>query len=259
MDMKWLHLFQANLRKEFIELKRYLPNTIAMLVTFYLIFLGMFAGIQVIGDPGSQDLHTQYAIVNYVFWFLAFMVVNNIGYEVINEGMRGTLEQLSMSPLGIWRIVTARLIASTLLNFITVSCLPYAATLTTNRSLTVDFLTIVSILMLTFASMCCRGLMMRSISIIVKQVPAFLQILRFILAGLPFVSLGKVPWLAYFPFVKGVDLVRRAMIDGVSIGQMGMGDISLLGLNAIIYFSLGLAFFLYCERYAIRKGLLSHY
>src|SRR5690625_3861437 len=121
MDMKWLHLFQANLRKEFIELKRYLPNTIAMLVTFYLIFLGMFAGIQVIGDPGSQDLHTQYAIVNDVFWFLAFMVVNNIGYEVINEGMRGTLEQLSMSPLGIWRIMTARLIASTLLNFIMVS------------------------------------------------------------------------------------------------------------------------------------------
>ena len=257
--MKWLHLFQANLRKEFIELKRYLPNTIAMLVTFYLIFLGMFAGIQVIGDPGSQDLHTQYAIVNYVFWFLAFMVVNNIGYEVINEGMRGTLEQLSMSPLGIWRIMTARLIASTLLNFIMVSGLLYAAMLTTNQWLTIDLLTIMPILILTLISMFGLGLMIAGISIIVKQVQAFLQILQFILAGLTFVSLGKVPWLAYFPFVKGVDLVRRAMIDGVSIGQMGMGDISLLGLNAIIYFSLGLAFFLYCERYAIRKGLLSHY
>src|SRR5690625_367655 len=133
MDMKWIHLFQANLRKEYIELKRYLPNTIAMLVTFYLIFLGMFAGILVIADPGSQDLHIQYAIVNYVFWFLAFMVVNNIGYEVINEGMRGTLEQLSMSPLGIWRIMTARIIASRLLNFLMGCGLRYDATCTSGR------------------------------------------------------------------------------------------------------------------------------
>lgn len=257
--MNWINLFNANLRKEFIELKRYLPNTIAMLATFYLIFLGMFAGIQVIGDPGSQDIHTQYAIVNYVFWFLAFMVVNNIGYEVINEGMRGTLEQLSMSPMGIWRIMTARLVASTLLNFIMVSGLLYAAMLTTGQWLTIDLKTILPILILTLISMFGLGLMIAGISIIVKQVQSFLQILQFILAALTFASLAKVPWLAYFPFVKGVDLVRHAMIDGVSISQMRWEDFSLLGLNALIYFTLGLAFFLYCERVAIRKGLLSHY
>src|SRR5690625_2133432 len=180
MDMKWLHLFQANLRKEFIELKRYLPNTIAMLVTFYLIFLGMFAGIQVIGDPGSQDLHTQYAIVNYVFWFLAFMVVNNIGYEVINEGMRGTLEQLSMSPLGIWRIMTARLIASTLLNFIMVSGLRYAAMLKTGQWLTFDWFTFLRFRVLRLICMFGLGLMMAGISIILKQMRAFLQISQLI-------------------------------------------------------------------------------
>lgn len=40
--MKWLHLFNANFRKEYIELKRYLPNTIALVVTFYIIFLAAF-------------------------------------------------------------------------------------------------------------------------------------------------------------------------------------------------------------------------
>src|SRR5690625_827115 len=69
--MHWVHLIKANFRKEYIELIRYLPNTIAMLVTFYAIFLGMFFGIQVVGDPSMQDTNIQYVIVNYVFWFLA--------------------------------------------------------------------------------------------------------------------------------------------------------------------------------------------
>lgn len=111
----WLNLLKANTRKEYIELKRYLPNTIAMIFTFYIIFLGMFAGIQLIGDPSAQDINTQYAIVNYIFWFLAMMVMNNIGWEITNEAMRGTLEQLCMSPMGIWRIMVTRLISSTVL------------------------------------------------------------------------------------------------------------------------------------------------
>src|SRR5690625_7053873 len=99
--------------------------------------------------------------------------------------------------------MTARLIASTLLTFSMVSGLLYAAMLTTNQWLTIDLLTIMPILILTLISMFGLGLMIAGISIIVKQVQAFLQILQFILAGLTFVSLGKVPWLAYFPFVKG--------------------------------------------------------
>src|SRR5690625_6064875 len=79
--VRWLNLLKANTRKEYIELKRYLPNTLAMLFTFYFIFLGMFLGIQVIGDPGSQDVNTQYVIVNYIFWFMAFMIINSIGWE----------------------------------------------------------------------------------------------------------------------------------------------------------------------------------
>ena len=93
--MSWINLLKVNIRKEYIELKRYLPNTLATVVTFYVIFLGIFLGIQVIGDPASQDINTQYAIVNYIFWFLALSVVSEVGWQVTNEAMRGTLEQLS--------------------------------------------------------------------------------------------------------------------------------------------------------------------
>lgn len=257
--MRWLNLLKANTRKEYIELKRYLPNTIAMLLTFYIIFLGMFAGIQLIGDPSTQDINTQYTIVNYILWFLGMMVINQIGYEVVNEAMRGTLEQLSMSPMGIWRIMTTRLIASTILNFIIIIVLLYLSMLTTGEWLNVDVLTILPILILTLISMFGVGFMIAGMSIVLKQVQSFLQILQFIIAGLTFVPLSAAPMLAYFPFVKGVDMIRDVMIHDMTWRQLGLESFIILGFNAVFYFVIGLCVFFVCERTAMRKGLLAHY
>ncbi|SES65271.1 ABC-2 type transport system permease protein [Oceanobacillus limi] len=257
--MQWFNLFNANIRKEYIELKRYLPNTLAMLFTFYFVFLGMFFGIQVIGDPSVQDINTQYAIVNYVFWFLTIMVIQDIGWQVINEGMRDTLEQLSMSPMGIWKIMTTRLLATTLLNFIIVVFLLFLSMLTTGQWLNIDVGTLLPILLLTLISMFGIGFIIAGISIVLKQVQAFLQILQFILAGLTFVPLTVAPFLAFFPFVKGVDLVRSVMIDGVTLSQIQATDWAILSVNAVVYFVLGLFIFLYCERFAMKRGLLAHY
>lgn len=257
--MGWLNLFKANFKKEYIELKRYLPNTLAMIFTFYFIFLGMFAGIQIIGDPSVQDVNTQHVIVNYIVWFLALMVMQDIGWQVTNEAMRGTLEQLCMSPMGLWRIMTARLVATTSINFLIVIVLLYISMLTSGQWLNIDVLTILPILILMLISMFGVGLMIAGISIILKQIQSFLQILQFIIAGLTFVPLSVAPFLAYFPFVKGVDLIRFVMIDGATLGQISGGDFLILTFNAVFYFIVGLICFKYCERVAMNKGLLAHY
>lgn len=257
--MRWFNLLKANTRKEYLELKRYMPNTIAMIITFYAIFLGMFAGIQLIGDPSSQDINTQFAIVNYIFWFLAMAVMQDVGWQITNEAMRGTLEQLCMSPMGLWKILSARLVASTLLNFIIIFILLYVTMLTSGQWLNVDVITIFPILILTLISMFGVGFMIAGISIIWKQVQSFLQILQFILGALTFIPLSVAPFLVYFPFVKGVDLVRSVMIDGMTLSQISLGDFMILGVNAIFYFFLGLVIFQMCERVAMNKGLLAHY
>ncbi|WP_317843086.1 ABC transporter permease [Ornithinibacillus gellani] len=257
--VRWLNLLKANLRKEYIELKRYMPNTIAMVITFFCIFLGMFAGIQLVGDPGSQDVNTQYVIVNYIFWFLAMMVMNSIGWEITNEAMRGTLEQLCMTPMGLWKVMITRLISTTAIYFFIIVGLLYVSMAVTGQWLNIDVIAILPILLLTLISMFGAGFMIAGISIILKQVQAFLQILQFILAGLTFVPLTVAPALAFLPFVKGVDLVRNIMIQGVTLSEITMGDFFILGFNAVFYFVIGLGFFLVCERIAMRKGLLAHY
>lgn len=257
--MKWLNLLKANIRKEYLEMRRYLPNTIAVLITFYVIFLGMFTGIQVIGDPGAADMNTQYTIVNYIFWFMAMMVVNEIGYGMTEEAMRGTLEQLSMSPMGVWRIITSRLIAHMSLHFVLIIVLLYASMFTAGQWLNLDVGTIFPILVLTLISMCGLGFIIAGMSIVLKQVQAFLQILQFLLVGLTFVPLSVAPFLAFLPFVKGVDLVRDVMIEGTTLTQISIGDYAILVVNAVVYFAVGLGFFLFCERVAMRKGLLGQY
>ena len=163
--MYWANLLKANVRKEYIELKRYLPNTIAMVFTFYFIFLGMFTGIQLIGDPNMQEANIQYAIVNYIFWFLAMMVMNSVGWTITNEAMRGTLEQLYMSPMGVWRILATRLIATTVIYFFIIVGLLYLSMATTGQWLNIDVISIMPILILTLISMFGVGFMIAGISI----------------------------------------------------------------------------------------------
>lgn len=43
--MQTIRLFQANFRKQLIEMKRYAPNAIAQFMTIYIIFIGMFYGL----------------------------------------------------------------------------------------------------------------------------------------------------------------------------------------------------------------------
>src|SRR5699024_9280195 len=188
--MHWFNLLKANTRKEYLELKRYWPNTLAMILTFYIIFLGMFFGIQLIGDPSAQDVNTQYAIVNYIFWFLAMLTMQSVGFEVTNEAMRGTLEQLSMSPMGMWRIMLTRLVSTTLIYFVILVGLLYLSMLTSGQWLNVDIITIMPILILTLISMFGAGFMIAGISIVLKQVQSFLQILQFIFAALTFIRLS---------------------------------------------------------------------
>lgn len=252
-------MFKANMRKEFLELRRYLPNTIAVIITFYIIFLGLFLGIKVIGDSGTEDYNVQYMIVSYIFWFMATMVLQHIGGQITSEAMRGTLEQLYMSPLGVWRIMAARLISSLIMYFIIISILLYFTMLTTNQWLNIDVFSLFPIMFLTFISMCGVGYMIAGISIIWKQIGAFLQIIQFIIAGLAVVPLTASPILSYLPFVKGIDLIRNIMINGITWNNIALNDYISLTLNAMCYLLIGLLIFKVCERIAISRALLSHY
>lgn len=257
--MRWLHLFNANFRKEFIELKRYLPNTFALVVTFYIIFLAAFFGIKFIGDPANFEMNVQYSIVSVAFWSLTMMTINFIGYAVITEATRGTLEQIYMSPLGVWKIMLTRIISQFGLQSVIMILLLLAAMLTSGQWLSLNPMTTIPIIIVTLISMLGISFMIAGLAIIVKQIQAFLQIFQFVLMGLVFVPLTTAPFLAFAPFVKGVDMVRTVMMENLTLTDLPLSDYGVLILNSLVYLILGLVVFQRCERIAMRKGLLGQY
>ncbi|WP_449603699.1 ABC transporter permease [Paenibacillus sp. Marseille-Q9583] len=257
--MKWLHLFNANFRKEYIEMKRYLPNTIALVVTFYIIFLAAFFGIMFIGDPASFDTNVQYSIVSVVFWSLTMMTMNFIGYSVITEATRGTLEQLYMSPMGVWKIMLTRIVSQLGLQSVIMILLLFGAMLTSGQWLSLNPMTTIPIIIVTMISMVGVSFMIAGLAIIVKQIQAFLQIFQFVLMGLVFVPITVAPFLAFAPFVKGVNMVRTVMLENLTLRDLSLSDYGVLILNSLVYLILGLVVFDRCEKIAMKKGLLGQY
>ncbi|WP_280770849.1 ABC transporter permease [Salipaludibacillus daqingensis] len=257
--MRWLNLLKANFRKEYIEMKRYFPNTLALLVTFYIIFLAAFFGIVFIGDPASFEANVQYSIVSVVFWSLTMLTMNFIGFSVVTEAMRGTLEQLYMSPMGVWKIMLTRIIGQFALQSILMIILLFAAMGTSGQWLNLNPMTTIPIILITMVSMVGVSFMIAGLAIIVKQIQAFLQIFQFVLMGLVFIPLSVAPILAFAPFVKGVNLVRTVMIENLTLSEIAFSDVTILLLNSFIYFILGLIVFHRCEKIAMKKGLLGQY
>lgn len=257
--MKWLHLLSANFRKEYIELKRYLPNTIALVFTFYIIFLAAFFGIMFIGDPASFDANVQYSIVSVAFWSLTMMTMNFIGYSVITEATRGTLEQIYMSPMGVWKIMLTRIMGQFGLQSVIMVILLFAAMLTSGQWLNLNPMTTIPIIIITMISMVGVSFMIAGLAVIVKQIQAFLQIFQFVLMGLVFVPLTAAPFLAFAPFVKGVNMVRMVMMEDLTLTQLPLADYAALILNSLVYLIAGLVVFHRCEKTAMKKGLLGQY
>lgn len=257
--MQTFHLFQANFRKQLIEMKRYAPNTIALFLTVYIIFIGMFFGIQLIGNPETQAVTVQYTIVSYIFWYLAMMIVNGMGYEIVSETMRGTFEQLGMSPSGIWKILTTRLLAESLLHSVIVIVLFYLSMLTSGEWLNVDLISIIPVFILTCISMYGLAFMIAGLTVIFKQIQAFLQIFQFALAGLTFINSTANIYHILLPFTKGLQMIRAIMIEGAHLVDFSTQDFAVLIVNALLYIGVGLTIYLSCERYARQKGLLGQY
>jgi ABC-type Fe3+/spermidine/putrescine transport system ATPase subunit len=163
-------------------------------------------------------------------------------WEITLEATRGTLEQLYMSPLGAWRILLARMIGTVLVNLLIIVLMVTLAMLTARQWLNLDLVTLLPVLLLTITGMLGVGFMVVGLALVYKQVESLLQIVQFVFLALVAVPLSAAPWLEFAPVVKGADMVRAVMVEGVSLGGFGLFDWFSLTGSAVVYFALGVGF-----------------
>lgn len=249
----------ANARKVTLEMWRYLPNTLSLLVTFYAIFLTLFLGLQVVGDPAGGAENVRYLIVANAFWFLMLIGINSMGFEISSEATRGTLEQLYLAPVPAPLILAARMGATLGINLALMCGMVVVAMLTAGTSLHLNVPLLATLLLPTLTAVMGLGFAVAGLALVFKQVQSLLQVTQFVFLGLAFVPLSAAPYLELAPVVKGVDLVRAVTVHGAGFADVGVADWASLLANAVVYLALGLWAYRAAEGRARRRGLLGHY
>ncbi|MFP8955904.1 ABC transporter [Natrialbaceae archaeon A-CW3] len=254
-----LGLTRAVFEKQLILLRRYWINTLMMLVGFYLFFAVIFFGGQAaVGDgiDGTLD-----GLVVGFFLFLAVTAAYfDVAGNVMREAQWGTLEQLFMSPFGIGRVLLAKTLFNVLFSTGIALVLLAVMLVTTDRSLTIDPLTIVPILMVTILPAVGLGFLFAGLSLLYKRIENVQQLLQFGFIGL-IAAPGAVDSeiLLVVPFSLGSDILGRAMIDGYRLWEFEAVTLTALVLNALVYLVVGYLLFHLLVRRARRLGVMGHY
>lgn len=255
----FLNVVGANVRKVVIEMLRYLPNTLSLLVTFYAVFLFVMLGVNFLGDPTTAADNTRYAIVANTFWLLLLLGVNSMGWEITTEATRGTLEQLYMSPTPAWLILLARMIGTLIVNLLLMVVLLFASMLTAQQWLNLDVAALLLIMPPTLLGVIGLGFVMAGLAIVYKQIDSILQVVQFVYLAMVYVPLTALPLLELAPSVKGIDMLRQVLSFGLPIGSFALRDWASLLASGVLYFVFGVLVFKLCERRAIDRGLLGQY
>ncbi|ELY27754.1 hypothetical protein C500_13936 [Natrialba magadii ATCC 43099] len=252
-------LVAAVVEKQLVLLKRYWFNTLSMLLGMYAMFALVFFGGQ---SLGGADVESALDIV--VIGFFLFLAASAAYFDVANSVMReaqwGTLEQLYLSPYGIDRVLCVKAVFNVVLSSVLAIAFLGLMLLTTSRTLSVDLLTIVPLLVVTILPAIGIGYVVAGLSLLYKRIENVQQLLQFGFAGL-IAAPGAVqgPVLALLPVSPGSDLITIAMTEGTRLWEFPPAEIVVLVVNSVAYLAVGYVVF---SRFVDRtrdRGVMGHY
>lgn len=258
--MKTAVLYEAWLRRTFIEFRRYLFDTISGLVTIYGFFLIIFLGAQMFGGSAPGFGHTlSGVVVSYALWALTIFSLSTLTFDLTQEAQLGTLEQLGMSPFGLPHVLVARIFTGLVIQIGMMSVLLVMMMATTGRWLNIDVISILPLLLVALLGVIGFGFVLAGLAIVFKRIQQSLQIFQVLVIFFVAVPADEVPLAKLLPLAWGATLLRRVMVDDVSIFAMRVPDLVLLTVVSVAYFALGIAVFKLFESAARQRGLLGHY
>jgi ABC-2 type transport system permease protein len=253
-------LLQAFFKKEFILFRRYFLNSMGGIITLYVIFLlviGGFQGIRALTGVGGDTVEG--LVVGYVLWLFMLSTYQNVSHTLRVEAQEGTLEQLYMSSHSLGWVMGAKVAAGFFTNLIVVAILLIAALLTTGVTLNVDLLSLLPLLIGTLLGSVGIGFAIGGVTLILKSIESYTQMVQFLLIALVAAPAGKVLWMRLLPCSYGAALIARVMVGGQSLLQIGLGNVVAMFLVGMAHLGLGYGIYKVCERQAMIHGTLGHY
>ncbi len=259
MPSVWI-LTKGLMKKEIIEFKRYLFNTIGGILTVYVIFLLLFSGYKGVSGMNIDTGDTlENLVVGFVLWNFLMFSYQDVKNTITEENKRGTLEQLYMSAYPFTLLIIIKSVISMFFNFIFTGIILILTMATTKVFLNIDIISLIPLLILTGLSILGIGLMLGGLSLIFKKVGSYMQIVQFLIVGLVAVPVNRFPILRLLPGSLGASMIRRITIYGENILDFSSFEMLKLTGVGILYLTLGCIIYKICESKVMEKGILGHF
>lgn len=257
-DGSTLTLLKAIVYKQFILLVRYPVNTLSQLLSIYLIFgVIFFGGSAVAGQALTDSLEG--IIVGFFLFTTVIVAYSGLSWSVTREAQWGTLEQLFMSPYGFGRVMWLKMCVDVAFSFLWGGVMLGLMLLTTGRSLTVDPLTVLPLLVLTIASAVGIGFVFAGLAVLYKRIENAFQLVQYGFIALIAAPVGQYPLLQFLPVTQGSHLLQTAMREGTPLWALPAGELGVLVGTAVVYCLAGYLVFGRAVDRARRLGVMGQY
>ncbi|WP_238709550.1 ABC transporter permease [Natronorubrum halophilum] len=237
---------------------RYPVNTFSNLLLTYLFFLLIFFGGQAIAGPALTE-SLDGIIVGFFLWTMSSLSFGYLAYSVSAEAQWGTLEQLYMTPFGIRTIMVVKAVVGTTINFGWGVVMLLLMLVTSDQTLQIDIVTVLSLGVLTLASALGIGFLFAGLALLYKRIEDLLSLVNFLIVGFIAVPVGSYSLLKALPLAQGSYLLRQTMEDGILVWELPAVELLILVATAVAYVGVGYYVFWWSQRRARRKGILGHY
>lgn len=256
-----LKLFLAELRREWILLRRYKTEMVAGIVGITIAFYGIFLTTKYVAGPlPTFGDRLDSIVVGYVLWSLVVFIVSSIAGGLQQEAFTGTLEQIFLTPYGARQVFMMRAIANLAIQLVQNIVILVIIIVLTGTQLSFPP-TLVLPLLTVLLGAYGLALAVGSLALLLKRVQQLLGFLPFGLVLMlmvpveswtgPFQLLGLV-----LPMTPGAELLRNLMARGEALSWTGL---AIALINGATYLALGLFFFRKAEQVAKHRGKLGGY
>ena len=254
--MAYFILIINELKKLVKEIRRYYFEFISGTVMMFGIFLALFFGLKNFGGPNIEEASLDSLIVGYILWGIAMSSFQSVSSMIWDESQKGTLEKLYLSPLGIEKILLAKVFANIVLNITFNIIVLFLAMLITGRWLNINYLFFTVMSVVSVISLIGLGFAGGGIAIIHKKVSSIFQIFSFGIIGLMALTTYPLNLFSFLPYTPGAKTLIGVIVYGKTYPLWWYGFIL---LNSVIYLIIGIYLFKMYDKKARKWNKLGVY
>ncbi|AFK21092.1 hypothetical protein E6P09_18160 (plasmid) [Haloferax mediterranei ATCC 33500] len=258
-DVRTAVLFaRASLVKSLTVMKRYHVNTLGRILTIYMFFAVMVFGGRAVAPNLINDSLTG-IVVGFFIWTIAVGSYSSVASDLSREAQWGTLELLSMSPVGLGSVMVIKSLVNMFISFVFGFVVLVLMLLTSGAQISVDLVSVVPLAVLSVLPVLGIGFFMGGLALLYKRVSSIFNIMQFALLALIALSPEVNPLVKYLPLTLGSNLITRVMEHGTSITALPVSSLVTLCVVAGAYLAVGYLAFSYFQTKARQRGVLGHY